>query len=206
MPIEPVKIPQNVQIADRIVGPISLKQIVLCMIGGGLSYVLWNTFKMAGAQVNLFNMMIAWSPLTIAAAFAFVKVHNLTLLKIVLLALEKWDKPVKRTFGPRGGVAINIRTYFHTQSKKKAAQSNLDISHDKLDNLSSLLDESAQKYDPTKEMNSLSTENTTEEVEVTPPAATETIMEEPSGSLAQTLAPKKDPNAPLMNDIIPPQA
>ena len=40
MPIEPVKIPQNVYIEDRIVGPLTLRQTLIMAIGGGFSYAL----------------------------------------------------------------------------------------------------------------------------------------------------------------------
>ena len=48
MPIDPVKIPQNVNIEDRIIGPVTLRHLILLMLGGGISYFLWTILKRSG--------------------------------------------------------------------------------------------------------------------------------------------------------------
>jgi len=151
MALEPVKVPQNVQIEDRLIGPITLKQIIICLVGGGLSFVTWNIMKQMG-MITTFYLVLAWIPFAIAAAFAFIKVQNLTLLRILFLLIERTEKSMIRTWQPRTGIRINVRTYFQTQ-KNKAEQSSEHVEHDKLKKLSSLLDESAEKYNPDEEQN-----------------------------------------------------
>ncbi|MFH1670139.1 MAG: PrgI family protein [Patescibacteria group bacterium] len=145
MPIEPVKIPQNVQIEDRLIGPITLRQVIICLIGGGMSFVIWNMMKSVG-MVTIIHFAFSWIPFVIAAAFAFIKFQNLSLLRIILLMIEKGQKPSKRTFGPREGIAINVRTYFHTEKQKqKYSIDQTRVTEDKFQHLSSVLDkESAQ--------------------------------------------------------------
>lgn len=139
MPIEPVKIPQNVQVEDKLIGPITLRQVIICLVGGGTSFVLWNIFQKMG-YVNIIFLIIALLPLIVSAAFAFVKVHGLSLLKIILLMVEKNQKPFVRSFGPRTGITINVKTFFHTQEHEKASTTS-GVGVDKFQKLSSLLDE-----------------------------------------------------------------
>ena len=101
MPIEAVKIPQNVYVEDRIIGPVTLKQLIITGIGGGISYVLYASVTKAGIT-NL--------PAVIAAAFAFMKINDLTLFNIILLAIESMSKPNLRYWSPSPGLSINLIT------------------------------------------------------------------------------------------------
>ncbi|MBU0767039.1 PrgI family protein [Patescibacteria group bacterium] len=140
MPIEAVKVPQNVQVEDRLIGPITIRQVMICLAGGSISFVGWNMMKSVG-MVTPVHFIFAWIPLMIAAAFAFVRYKNLSLLRIILLMIEKGQKPSKRFFGPRTGIAINIRTYFHTEQKKeKYSIDQTRVAPDKFEHLSSVLD------------------------------------------------------------------
>ncbi|PIR48652.1 hypothetical protein COU80_03015 [Candidatus Peregrinibacteria bacterium CG10_big_fil_rev_8_21_14_0_10_55_24] len=147
MALEPVKVPQNVQIEDRLIGPITLRQVIICLIGGGISFVIWNIMKQSGL-ISTFHLLVAWIPFVIAAAFAFVKVQNLSLLRILLLIVERTEKPSMRVWQPRAGIRINVRSYFQTQQSTNEQESTEPVGKDKLQQLSSLLDESAHKYDP----------------------------------------------------------
>lgn len=110
MPIEAVKIPQNVQIEDRVVGPLSLRQIIIMAIGGGLSYVMYASVQRAIGHVNIPLTIVLWIPAAIAAAFALVNINDMSLLRICLLLLERMQKPSLRTWAPRTGISITIRT------------------------------------------------------------------------------------------------
>jgi hypothetical protein len=142
MPIEPVKIPQNVQVEDHIIGPITMRQLILLIIGAAISFAIWNVTKAAGF-VDIFSLAVSWSPVVIMAAFAFVKVNDLSLLRIIFLIVEGMQKPSHRTFGPRPGVAINVQTYYRTQSKTTSTEGQTHIAEEKLQSLSKLLDEGA---------------------------------------------------------------
>ncbi len=110
MSIDPVKIPQNVYIEDRIVGPLTLRQTIIMTLGGGFSYAIYATMQKATGHVDLVSTIIAWTPAAITALFALIKVNDLTLMKICFLLIEKMNKAPIRTFGPRRGITINIRT------------------------------------------------------------------------------------------------
>lgn len=107
MTIDPVKIPQNVYIEDRIIGSITLRQIIICLLTGGLSYGIFASMKAVGIM-SAVTGVLAWTPLIIGAAFAFVKINGITLTRFCLLILEKTDKPAIRVWAPRRGITISI--------------------------------------------------------------------------------------------------
>ncbi|MDD4318827.1 MAG: PrgI family protein [Candidatus Peribacteraceae bacterium] len=111
MPIEPVKIPQNVYVEDRIVGPVTLRQLIIVLIGGGFSYLLYTTMaKAAGGHLGVVPTVLVWIPCAVAVIFAFVKVNDLSLFRIVLLMVEKSQKPPARMWTHRAGISVHIRT------------------------------------------------------------------------------------------------
>jgi len=99
------KIPQDVGIADKIVGPFSLRQMIIVAIGVGISYVLFAiTSKLY--ELNILEYIIIALPAFIAIAAAMVKINNIPLPKFTLLALEFAIKPKRRIWDHRGIAAI----------------------------------------------------------------------------------------------------
>lgn len=146
MAIDPVKIPQNVYVEDRIVGPVTLRQIIMCLIGGGTSYALWTVFSKSGAT-GLLSILISCTPITVMAAFAFVKINGISLFRMCLLMIERMEKPTLRVWTPRRGLAINIQ--FVTGDKgttQKAAV--VDKHTERIQELSQMLDEGHDDLDP----------------------------------------------------------
>jgi hypothetical protein len=141
MALEPLKIPQNVYIEDRIVGPITLRQIIVMGIGGGISYVTWGIFAQAnGGSTPLPVTIIACIPFVISAAFAFVKVNDLSLLRIGFLMLERMNKPQVRAFTPRTGFSIHIRTFTEPARLRQPLSPEKMQSQQRMDDLTAILD------------------------------------------------------------------
>ncbi|MEI8230500.1 MAG: PrgI family protein [Candidatus Peregrinibacteria bacterium] len=138
MPIEAVKIPQNVNVEDRIVGPITLRQLIILLVTGGISYALWTAAKTQLGVASIPVTIICWIPAFIGLAFAFVKIQGISLLRLLLLMAEGTQKPSKRMWGPRQGIAINFS--FYTPSQEPAKTVAREPHHDKLEELSALLD------------------------------------------------------------------
>lgn len=120
MALEPVKVPQNVYVEDRIMGPITLRHLVILGIGAGISYAIWAIVSSAG-PVNIVIQVVCWIPLAIAAAFAFVKINDISLFKMILLMIEQSNKPNVRYWAPHTGISINIIT------KQTAKEETADI-------------------------------------------------------------------------------
>ncbi len=121
MPIEPVKIPQNVYVEDRIIGPITLKQLIIVGIGSGFSYAIYATVaKVVPMSVPL--TIILWSPAMVAAAFAFIKINDLSLFNIILLTVEHMSKPTTRVWCAHPGITINIVTRPQKEKERPVQQ------------------------------------------------------------------------------------
>lgn len=119
MAIDPIKIPQNVYIEDRIVGPLTLKQIMTVGIGGGVSYAMWASAAKAWGVVGIIPTILIWTPAVVSVVFAFVKVNDLSMLKLVFLSIERMLKAPQRTWSPRRGITVNIRTFSSAQDSSR---------------------------------------------------------------------------------------
>lgn len=150
MPIEPVKIPQNVQIEDRIIGSITLRQLIITIIGCGMSYAIWSNLQKMFGSVSIAVSIIVWIPAVIFTAFAFVKVYDISLLRIVLLMIERSVKPQTRIWGPRTGMSVINPHAFAKPEKKKKSTGAEQTKPQSIEELSSILDlTSAEKPSPT---------------------------------------------------------
>lgn len=95
------KIPQNVGIEDRIVGPLTLRQLIILFAGFGTSYVLFimlNRFY----ELNLLEYIIILTPGILSTAFALLKINDISLFKFLILFLEFSIKPKKRVWDHQG--------------------------------------------------------------------------------------------------------
>lgn len=92
------KIPQNVQVEDKIFGNIlTLKELIYLGIGGGISYVIY-TILVRTYILGYFAIGLICIPFFISIAFAFVKIHDIPLLKFILLFIEWTIKPQRRVW------------------------------------------------------------------------------------------------------------
>lgn len=90
------KIPQNVQQEDKIVGPLTLKQLIIVAVGGGASYFVY-------ISLSKLYVLQVWLPFTaipalLTLAVAFLKINGIPFLKFSLLEFERLLKPSKRRF------------------------------------------------------------------------------------------------------------
>ncbi|MBI5411972.1 PrgI family protein [Candidatus Peregrinibacteria bacterium] len=94
------KVPQNVGIEDRIVGPLTLRQLIILAAGGGASYLL---FAIASKlyTLNIFEYAVIALPALVSILAALVKINDITFTKFVFLFLEFNIKPRKRFWDHR---------------------------------------------------------------------------------------------------------
>jgi len=121
MPIEAVKIPQNVYVEDHIIGPVTLKHLLIVGIGAGISYAIFASAQKAGVT-NVIALGVCWTPAAIAAAFAFFRINDLSLFNIILLSIEGMNKPSQRYWSPYPGISINLITSQHTKEIVEAGK------------------------------------------------------------------------------------
>ncbi len=148
MPIEAVKIPQNVYVEDRIIGPITLKHLLILGIGSGISYAIFASVQKAGVT-NVVFLGACWIPAVIAAAFAFFRINDMSLFRIILLSLEGFNKPSQRYWSPYPGISINLIT---TQHAKKIVEESAKA----ISNAEKLADMTRQMEKRQEEINKMS--------------------------------------------------
>lgn len=203
MPIDAVKIPQNVQIEDRVVGPLSLRQIIIMAVGGGFSYMLYTMVQRSMGTMNIPLTVILWTPAAIAAAFALVNINDLSLLRICFLLLEKMQKPSLRTWAPRTGISITIRTSASVktddEAKKKQAAGPQQSAEQQITELTRVVDRPSVSAWPSRDGQATPTEEVTIPADVSAPSS-----KPPSASLGTGYpepGPEKIPPAVRPNDI-----
>lgn len=94
------KIPQNVQVEDRITSFLTIRQLIICAIGGGIAYVFYITLSPNYYAEVWLPPVLFFSVLTIAVAF--IKINDIPFTKWALLLTEfmmvprrrVWDKTV----------------------------------------------------------------------------------------------------------------
>ena len=69
------KIPQNVGIEDKIVGPLTLRQLIIISVGVGISYVLFALLSKV-YELNFLEYIIIAIPMLLAVAFALIKIND----------------------------------------------------------------------------------------------------------------------------------
>ena len=88
------KVPQNVQREDKIVGPLTLKQLIICGVGFGIAYGIYTSLAR-------YYIWVTWIlPVGIVAiitiSFAFVKPLDLSFTKFIIRWIEFTILPRRR--------------------------------------------------------------------------------------------------------------
>lgn len=134
MPLQ-YKIPQNVGIEDKIVGPLTLRQLIFLAVGFGISYVM---FAIASKlyELNILEYIVILIPAVISAALALIKINNVTLTKFIFMFLQFSIKPKKRFWDHRG--IANIVSPDLTEGKTQAVPETSTVIEDKAKKASNL--------------------------------------------------------------------
>lgn len=131
------KIPQNVQRDDQILPFMTMKQLVILCIGGGVSYVSF-------AFLSKFFFVEIWGPVAfllmgITIAIAYVKVGGIDFSKWLLLFLEKNFVPQNRIWDNRNSLQANMKA-FVVHSPQKSKKTTMAREHDEVGHSKSLKD------------------------------------------------------------------
>lgn len=143
------KVPQNVQREDTIVGPLTLKQLIISGVGGGVTYGVYTALS------NTYTWPVWIGPTLILASitilFAFVKVHELTFTQYILSGIAYLFLPRKRVWVKRSGDAISSIEQPKTISKEKTDDTKIERQHEtikNLDRLAQILDNQGMAKNP----------------------------------------------------------
>lgn len=101
------KVPQDVLRPDKIVGFLTLRQLIIVAIGGGIDYSLYLILSKQ-YFIEIWLPPVLFIAL-ITVAFAFVKFHDILFEKLILIFIEYKFRPRSRTWQKmRGDVLVSV--------------------------------------------------------------------------------------------------
>ena len=141
------KVPQNIQREDRIVGPLTLKQLIICGIGGIIGYGIY-------VALAKYYQWLTWLPpvaivTIITIAFAFVRPLDLSFAKWIIRWTEFSLNPRKRVWVKASAEIIERpQTEKQNAKAKQKEQDEMDqisAKQKKLEELNKFLDQQKSK-------------------------------------------------------------
>lgn len=111
------KIPQNVEVEDTIIGPITMKQLAILGAGGGLAYIIYISLAKTYAIQVWISPVATITILTIC--ISFVEIKNIKFIKWVLLMMEAMLLPPQRVWDKRQSTQFLFRQSNTPPKKKK---------------------------------------------------------------------------------------
>lgn len=136
------KIPVDVQVEDKIVGPLTLRHLIITGVGSGISYFLYILLQPK-------YIWTVWVPpivlvIGLTLAIAFVKIHDMTFFQFILATIEFNFLPKKRMWQKGSGdvyesfVSPPKVKKQNTPNKQNKAN---EFSEKKINELTKILDE-----------------------------------------------------------------
>lgn len=136
------KVPQDVQREDRIVGPLTLRQLVICGIGFTIAYAIYTVI---GRDYELITALIPVIILgLITITFAFVKPLNLVFERYILFWIETLILPRKRYW--LKGMGDPSRMMYVPRESTKAKKIEKPVQDKKAKSINELTDILDKKY------------------------------------------------------------
>lgn len=137
------KVPQDVQREDHIVGPLTLRQLIICGIGFSIAYALFTVIGRDYEVITAIIPVIIIGLITIT--FAFIKPLDLDFEKYLLFRIESLILPAKR-YWLKGTAEPSRMTYIpQVSTKKNIKDKALETDHQKkkksLTELTQILDQ-----------------------------------------------------------------
>lgn len=112
------KVPQDVQREDTIIGPLTMKQMIILGAGGGIAYAIYVSLaKTYYAEVWLPPVAIV---VVITLAFAFIKINGLPFSRFIMNFIEYRMLPRKRIWVQ--GAGTPFVSYYDQMQKEETAK------------------------------------------------------------------------------------
>lgn len=147
------KVPQDVLRPDKIVGFLTLRQLIICMIGGGICYSLYTILsKQYFIEIWLGPVVFVTA---VTVAFAFIRYHDIPFEKLVLLFIEYKFLPRRRAWQKMAGDPLIsvFSTPRAMAAKTLHAEESASVRHKKLQEVSRLVDTQGKNLTSTKHSN-----------------------------------------------------
>ena len=112
------KVPQNVQIEDKILPFMTLKQLIICGVGGGFTYMIYLMLEHQTPEIWLPPVLLLGG---LTLAVAFLKIHDIRFVKYILLVVERYLTETKRVWVKSAG-DVSLSSSQSTKKKEEPKQ------------------------------------------------------------------------------------
>jgi len=135
-----VKIPQNVDIEDKLVGPLTLKQFLYVLGGAALIFVTWQ-YHLGGYLFFIEFILISLVILVLALTLAFIKINGRPFIIFLSNAFIYMFAPKQRFWSRHNHVSVKrLKIADTTPSSTKPRPNEGEVTHGKLEKLARILD------------------------------------------------------------------
>lgn len=126
------KVPQNIEMQDRILGPLTMIQLVYAVVGGGLAYSILITLP------RPFSFVLAAPIAMFTIAVIFVKVNERPFLNFFFAILQFMSSPKQRVW--HHGSYDNLKVVIYKTQKAERKIETKQISKEKIHQVATKLD------------------------------------------------------------------
>lgn len=135
-------IPQFIEIEDKVIGPLTVRQFIFLVIGGVLMVIYWSL-----ADLGLF-IVLALMTVAVVVAFAFVKINGRSFQIFLIAFLQFNTRPRLRTWYRETGVqrlktSLKKKNKIVIKKEEEVYSGGKRLVRSQLEHLSSILDQSA---------------------------------------------------------------
>jgi PrgI family protein len=88
-------VPQFIDVEDKIIGPITTRQFIICLVGLGVLVPAWKLLDL------IWFILVALIDFVVVGAFAFVKINGRPFHYFVLNVIQTFKKPNLRVWNHR---------------------------------------------------------------------------------------------------------
>lgn len=127
------KVPQNIDIEDKIIGPLTMMQFIYLMVGGAIVYVFFQSYALSGPF-----WLTGFPVALITLAFSFVKVQDQPFPKFIVSLIFYLFRPKQRVWHKVEAYEEKKVTAPKLGEKPKLAKKHLESSE--LEKLADILD------------------------------------------------------------------
>lgn len=128
-------VPQNIDMEDKIVGPLTIKQFLICVIGGSVTYLL---FKGLAGRMGIF--ILTGGPIALLTVMlAFLKVQDRPFGEFLVALIVYAFRPQKRIWQREQEKKEQVVRAEEVKKEKRGVAKRAPTKQD-LQNLSRLLD------------------------------------------------------------------
>ena len=133
------KVPQNIDMQDRILGPLTMVQFIYAVVGGGVCYAIFN------AVGKPFSYLLITPIVLFVLALIFLKINERPFWNFLVSAFEYSLAPKKR-FWHHSDFSSNFEIEIKSVNNKPVTLPTKNISHDQIRNVAERLDTNQSNY------------------------------------------------------------